>query len=163
MRITDACLAAAVLGLLAFGATAQAKPQQQTRVMTVQLPFGGTETIRYYGDAAPTVTWSDAAPFAKFDPFTGFADFDRIFATMDRQMADFDRQMAVLERNAANARANGVYNAAAGGANGGFCAESIQVTQSGNQAPRVVRHAYGACATPNADTAAHAAAAGQRT
>lgn len=162
MRITDACLAAAAIALVGVGATAQAKTQQQSHVMTVQLPFGGTEIIRYSGDAAPTVTWSDAGPFAKFDPFVGFADFDRIFATMNRQMADFDRQIAALERNAANASANGVYNAAAGGANAGFCVESIQVTQSGNKAPHVVRHTYGACAAPRAETAAPAAA-GQRT
>ena len=163
MRMTGVCLAAAAVALLGLGVTAQAKPQQQTHVMTVQLPFGGVETIRYSGGAAPTVTWSDAVPFARFDPFTGFADFDRIFAAMDRQMAAFDRQMAALEHNTANAHANGVYDAATSGANSGFCAETVVMTQSGNQPAQVVRHTYGSCAAPNAGTAAPASAPGHRT
>ncbi len=163
MRMTGVCLAAAAIALVGLGMTAQAKPQQQTHVMTVQLPFGGAETIRYSGDVAPAVTWSDAEPFVKFDPFTAFADFDRIFAAMDRQIAIFDRQMAGLERNAANAQANAVYEAATGGANSGFCAETVEMTQLGNQPTHVVRHAYGSCASPNAGTAASASAPGQRT
>ena len=162
--LTAVCLAAGAAAILGLGA-AQAKPQSQTQTMTIQLPFGGVETIQYTGNRAPLVKWSDPEPFAKFDPFLGFADFDRIFATMNQQMADFDRQMAVLERNAASAQANGVTNAGTGGASGSFCAESVEMTQTGNQPPHVVRRAYGSCAAPtaNADAAAHAAAVGVRT
>jgi hypothetical protein len=163
--LTAAGLAAGVAAVLAFGA--QAKGPLQVHVMTVQLPFGRTETIRYSGNTAPTVMWSSTAPdkmFAAFDaPFWGFPEFDRIAAIVNRQMAALDRQIAELEREAANAPSNGVYNAATGGANAGFCAETVEMTQTGNQAPHIVRHAYGACAAPNANAAAHSVPAGQRT
>lgn len=153
MRLRNACLAAAAVAVVGLAATAQAKPQPQNHVITIRLPFGGTETVRYAGDTAPTITWSDAAPLPTFDPFIGVADFDRIFATMDRQMADFDRQMAALERNAANTSEDGLYDTAVGGGKGGLCAETVEMTQTGNQAPRVVRRTFGACAAPNAQTA----------
>ncbi|MBS0385506.1 MAG: hypothetical protein JSS00_09170 [Proteobacteria bacterium] len=162
--LTTAGLAAGVAAILAFGAQAKGAPPQ-LHTMTVLLPFGGTETIRYGGDVAPTVTWSDTATgktFAAFDaPFVGLTDFDRIAATMNQQMAALDRQIAALQREAANAPSNTVANAATGAASG-FCAETVEMTQTGNQPPHIVRHTYGACGAPTANMAAHPATAGQR-
>ena len=88
---------AAVLGLGALALPTMAK-DPAVHEMTIQLPVGGTETIRYTGDVAPKVrfvqspfdvTW--AAPVASgFEP--SFAAFDRIAADMDRQMDAFWRQ-----------------------------------------------------------------------
>lgn len=147
--LTALCLAASATAILAFGG-AQAKPSpQQLHVMTVELPFGGEETIRYAGTEPPTVQWSDDKPFAGFvTPFWGIADFDRIAAMMNQQMVEFDRQIAAMQRETARASSN-TTTASAGNTNGGYCAETVEMTQTGNQAPHIVRHTYGACGTPS--------------
>jgi hypothetical protein len=72
--------------------------------MTLQLPGGGSETIRYTGDVAPKVAfvqapfdvaWDSPVTFG-FEP--SFAAFNRITADMDRQMGDFWRQAQAMAR-----------------------------------------------------------------
>lgn len=87
---------AAVLGLGAFALPAAGK-NPATHEMTIQLPGGGSETIRYTGDVPPNVTFAadplglsgTGEPFA-LDP--SFATIRRIAAEMDRQMDAFWRQ-----------------------------------------------------------------------
>lgn len=105
MRLIHASLlvGAAVLGLGAFALPAASK-DPATHEITLQLPGGGTETIRYTGDVAPKVTFAQApfgvawlAPVAfGFEP--SFAAFDRIAADMDRQMDAFWRQARTMVR-----------------------------------------------------------------
>src|SRR5579864_1152310 len=94
MRIVRTALsagAAAVLLSATCGAAVAKGPQ--SHVMTVRLPGGGVEEIRYSGDVAPQVTVSPegipvsvAWPLAMFDSDLSFAGLDRISAAMDRQM-----------------------------------------------------------------------------
>jgi hypothetical protein len=104
MRLKHASLlvVAAVLGLGAFALPAAANPA--THEITLQLPGGGTETIRYSGNVAPKVTFVPApfgvawvAPMAfGFEP--SFAAFDRIAADMDRQMDALWNQAQTMVR-----------------------------------------------------------------
>ena len=105
MRLIHASLlvGAAVLGLSAF-ALPTASKGPAVHEITLPLPGGGTETIRYTGDVAPKVTFAQApfgvawpAPVAfGFEP--SFAAFDRIAAVMDRQMDAFWHQAQTMER-----------------------------------------------------------------
>ena len=108
MRLIHASLlaGAAVLGLSAFALTAGANPA--THEMTIQLPGGGSETIRYTGDVAPKVSFVEA-PFAiawpapvGFGFAPSFVALDRIAADMDRQMDAFWRQAQTMTRWPAN-------------------------------------------------------------
>ncbi len=136
--------------LLAMGATvvhaagAVAKEQEATHLMTVQLPFGGVETIQYKGDTAPTVTtWSGFVPgnslAAFWIPSWGFPDAPSLLQTLNRQMAAFDRAFEPLQRGGARAGDRSVGEIAS------YCAETVELSQVGNQTPRVTRHTYGAC------------------
>src|ERR1700744_1980317 len=92
MRLIPASLlvGAAVLGLGAFAHPAAGK-DPAVHQMTIQLPGGSTETIRYTGEAAPK-----SAPVAfRFEPTS--AAFDRIAADMDRQMDALWQQAATLQ------------------------------------------------------------------
>ena len=105
MRLKHASLlvGAAVLGLGAFALPAAGK-DPATHEITLRLPGGGTETIRYTGDVAPKVTfvqapfgvaWAAPTPFG-FEP--SFAAFDRIGADMDREIDAFWRQAQTMAR-----------------------------------------------------------------
>jgi hypothetical protein len=105
MRLIHASLlvGAAVLGLGELALPAAAK-DPAVHEMTIQLPGGGTETIRYTGDVAPMVTFVQA-PFAvalpapvDFGFAPSFAALDRIAADMDRQMDAFWRQAQTIAR-----------------------------------------------------------------
>lgn len=129
---------AAIAALAGYSGWAEAQ-SPQIHVMTVQLPGGGIEQIRYTGDTPPQVT-VDSGPsiiafgptFAAFAPT--FAAFDRVSAAMDRQAAALLQQTAAL---AAQPAASPGY---------GFCEQSIQITSTGNGPPKVVRHTSGNCA-----------------
>jgi hypothetical protein len=143
-------LAAGATAVLAIGAAAQAKQQHNAHVMSVQLPFGGVETIHYQGDVAPTVTtWSGFLPgSAAFDdPLLAGGSFARVSQAMDREMAALRKQIEALQRGAP--ASNGVFNAAAG-PGGGYCAETVQITQTGDGPAHVVRHSYGDCGAATA-------------
>jgi len=80
---------------LASQAFAQQKTEQATQMhqMTVRLPDGSLEMIRYSGNQPPVVTFPgdpDAALITAFDSFgdaSPFAEMERISAAMDRETA----------------------------------------------------------------------------
>jgi hypothetical protein len=100
MRLMTSSLlvGAAVLGLGALALPASGK-EPATHEMTIQLPNGGTETIRYTGDVAPKVTFVQA-PFAVAWPAPVAFGFVPSFAALDRIAADMDRQMDAFWRQA---------------------------------------------------------------
>ncbi|MGV1792837.1 hypothetical protein [Rhizobium sp. A37_96] len=87
--------------IAAAGLASQALAQQQTRPpatrhqMTVRLPDGSLEVIRYSGDQPPAVEFRGASDptsytVTAFDPFddaSPFAEMQRISAEMDRETA----------------------------------------------------------------------------
>lgn len=154
---------AAALAGISGGASAQTP---QTHVMTVGLPGGGVAEIRYVGDVPPRVTIGDApADFAAgtaaaswFGPASPFALMQRISAEMDRQVAAMFRQ---AEAMAAQARSGQLTEAALHNlppgsreytftstiSGNGVCAQSVEITSTGNGPPRVVSHSSGNCGT----------------
>lgn len=180
MRLIHASLlaGAAVLGLGAFALPAVGK-DPATHEMTIQLPGGGTETIRYTGDVAPKVRFVDA-PFAiawpapvAFGFGPSFAAFDQIAADMDRQMdalwrqartmaswpADGELSQAALENLGPGGSAYTVVSQSVGN---NFCTRMTQITSSPNGGkPKVVSRTSGNCdANPaSAETAPSPASA----
>jgi hypothetical protein len=114
---------AAVIGLSGL-AYAQSP---QTHVLTVRLPGGGIEQIRYSGNTPPQVAIEPAA-----DPI--FASFDRIAAMMDRQAEAMFQETAALP------------------AGSNFCERSTRVTVTGNGPPRIERHTSGNCGPAGGST-----------
>lgn len=99
-------LALAGLATALAGVTAvSAAERQPVHVMTVQLPGGGIEQVRYTGDAPPRILVRDdmapmmAASFldTAFGPDLPFAELDRISAEMDRQAAMMMHQAALMQ------------------------------------------------------------------
>jgi len=164
MRLIHASLlvGAAVLGLGAFALPA-AGNDQPTHEMTIQLPDGGTETIRYTGDVAPKIHFVDA-PFAIAWPAPVAFSFGPSFAAFDQIAADMDRQMNALWRQAqtmASWPTNGELSQAAlqnlgpGGSaytvvsesvGNNFCTRMTKITSSPNGGkPKVVSRTSGNC------------------
>jgi hypothetical protein len=126
--------------------------------MTVQLPGGGVEEIRYTGDVPPQVRVEPvvaATAIPWIDP-TPFAEFDRISAAMDRQAMLLLRQAALLNSPNANlvdtaalaqlppgSREYTFFSTASGS---GICTRSMEMTATGNRPPKVVTHSSGNCA-----------------
>lgn len=102
MRLKHASLwvGAAVLGLGAVAFPALGK-DPATHEITIQLPGGGSEIIRYTGNVPPKVIFA-ADPFAvawTAEPFAfapSFATIQRIAADVDRQMDAFWRQAQIM-------------------------------------------------------------------
>lgn len=164
MRLITSSLlvGAAVLGLGAFAPPATGK-EPATHQMTIQLPNGGSETIRYTGNVAPKVSfvqepfavaWPGPVTFG-FDP--SFAAFDRIAADMSRQMDAFWRQaqtmaswsgsgnlsQASLQKQAPGSSTYSVVSQSFGDK---VCTRMIQITSSPNGGePKVVSRTSGNC------------------
>jgi hypothetical protein len=156
-------LGVATIGVI--GAVAFAADAPKTHVLTIQLPGGGVEQIRYTGDVAPkvivqqgpapTIAW--AAPSGAESPL---AMLDRMRAEMDREMAEMRRHpMATpawprigggqLQQVTAGAMPPGAqsYSMVTTVSGGHACTESVQVTSQGpGQPPKVVRQSSGDCA-----------------
>ena len=117
--------------------------------MTVRLPGGGIETIRYTGDVAPKIVVAPAGaamPVAAFMP--SFAAFDQIAAQMDRQMATMIQQVRAMPMMPMMGMPdmNQLMQAAARNGGGSFCAQSVSITSTGNGQPaKVVSHSVGNC------------------
>ncbi|MGH6876250.1 MAG: hypothetical protein ACREHV_02605 [Rhizomicrobium sp.] len=139
---------------------------QDTHTLTVQLPGGAVEQIRYGGNVPPQIDVTpDAVPFgwavAYFDP-APFVAFDRISAEMDRQMSVMLRNANELAAQSLS-RPQGVTEIEAGAGAlparsenysvvstvGGnvLCARSVEVTSRGGagQKPKVASKTYGNC------------------
>jgi hypothetical protein len=136
--------------LLAAAVTPALAGDGQMHVLTVPLPGGGVEQIRYTDDVAPRVVVVPparivAAPMMAFDPF---AELERISAMMDRQAAAMLRQvdappemmMPGLPQGAAG------YSFASTMSGDGACVHSVSITyHGGDAAPKVVSSTSGNC------------------
>jgi hypothetical protein len=136
---------AAIIGFA--GLASAGSPAVHT--ITIQLPGGGVETIRYTGDVAPKVVVApdgSAIPAAAFMP--AFAAFDQIAAQMDRQMATMMQEARALQTMPMIGMPdmNQLMEAAARNGGGSFCAQSMSITAMGNGQPaKVVTHTAGNC------------------
>lgn len=131
-------------------------------VLTIQLPGGAVERIRYSGDVAPRVTLTDGAPVTGgilFTPLAPISVFDTAFgsdspfAMFDRIAAEMDQRTHAMLREATTggARSPGAVptltglgalpTGAAGhysfvsttsGSGKGFCTQSVQITARGD-------------------------------
>lgn len=171
MRTLRTALLAGVAAIAAGVSGAALAQSPQSHVMTVRLPGGGVEEIRYTGDVPPQVVVGEApaatdvfAPMPSlFGPRSPIAALDRISAEMDRQAALMFRQADAM---AAQARSGQLSEAATGNlppgsadysfvstmSGNGVCTRSVEITSSGNGSPpRVVSHSSGNCgAAPGA-------------
>ena len=155
------------VAVIAAGLSGAAMAQSpQTHVMTVRLPGGGLEQIRYTGNVPPQVVVGESpAAIDALVPMPSLFGRDSPFAALDRISAEMDRQAASMFRQAdelaAQARSGQLTEAAMrnlppGSANysfvstmsgSGVCTQSVEITSRGNGAPpRVVSHSSGNCA-----------------
>jgi hypothetical protein len=124
---------AAVLGLSAVALPAIGK-EPATHEITIQLPGGGAETIRYAGDVAPKVTFVQA-PFAVAWPAPVAFGFGPSFAALDRIAADMDRQVDAFWRQARTM--------ASWSGNGDLSQAALQNLAPGSSAYSVVSQSFG--------------------
>jgi hypothetical protein len=138
---------------------------EELHVMTIALPDGSVEHIRYSGDVAPKVVF---VPVSAVSPVALFDSFDAPFAAMDRMMAEMDRQHAAMMREVAllSAQPDGgmaqpnlvaASQMPAGSVSYSFistsngresCSQSWQITSNGaGQKPRMISQSSGNCAT----------------
>ncbi|HXQ10921.1 MAG TPA: hypothetical protein VN805_07975 [Caulobacteraceae bacterium] len=176
-KLRTVLLGVATIGLI--GAVAYAADAPQTHVLTIPLPGGGVEQIRYSGNVAPTVMFRQGSPAAAAwaNPFgagSPFAMLDRIQAEMDRQMAAMLQHRMIMPTmpqirggplqqvtaGAPPAGAQQSYSMVSTFSGGHACTESVEVTSQGaGQPPKVVRQSSGDCgAAARAAPAAPAAA-----
>jgi hypothetical protein len=160
MQTIRTALTAAAAALMFAGAAAA--QSGNTHTMTVQLPNGGVAQIRYAGDVPPQVIVSpDRLPVASvaampslFDFDAPFAELRRISAEMDRRAAQMMREAAVLSSGSPQMTETALPNLPAGAqsytfvstlSGNGVCTCSVQITSTGNGAPKVVRNSSGNC------------------
>jgi hypothetical protein len=165
MRTLHSALLAGVAAA-AIGISGAALAQSSNvHVMTVRLPDGGVAQVRYTGNVAPQVSFSDgAAPLEMFAPMPSMFGPNSPFAQLERISAEMDRQAAAMFQ-----RANAIAAAARSGqspetamrslppdsqgysfistmSGSGVCMQSVQITSPGNGGqPHVVSHSSGDC------------------
>jgi hypothetical protein len=104
MRVSCSALLAGAAALVAAALTIPAIAEAQSwHQMTLHLPGGATETIRYTGNVAPDVHVDSNPFFVRGPAFFHPVFADPVFAAWDRMAADMDRQMAAMLRLPANA------------------------------------------------------------
>ncbi len=125
----------------------------QVHVLSVQLPDGRVEQIRYMGDVPPRVVLmlapaAEMAPMMVADPF---AAMERISAMMQQQEAVMLRQVQAME-TAPEGMLPGLPPGASGYSfvstmsGNGVCMRSVQITYNGdNVAPKMVSSTSGDC------------------
>jgi hypothetical protein len=174
MRFMRPMLLASLATALAGVTAVAAAERQPVHVLTVSLPDGSVEHIRYTGDVAPRIvigagdaaTALSGSPAGLFDsafgPDSAFAAFDRIAAEMDRQAATMLQQamtaapsdtsgpaMLTPAALASLARAPAgatSYSFVSSSSGAGTCSRSVEVTSLGDgKAPQVIRKASGDC------------------
>lgn len=165
---------------LAGQALAQQKMEQSasSHQMTVHLPDGSLEIIRYSGNQPPTITFPgdpDAALrlFTTLDPFDAhspFADMKRISAAMDRETAAMmsdarfftpwpdgtdDLMKVDLSKLPKGAQGYTMISTTSGK---GTCTRTMEYFSSGSGKPQIKRSSSGSCGTQQGSTAkpAHA-------
>jgi hypothetical protein len=140
MRLSRTVLLAGGAAVALAGIARMADAQtSNTHVMTVQLPNGSIEQIRYSGDVPPQII---VAPDA--------ASFESPFAALEQMTALMNRQAEAMLRSArAMAMQPMPMTEAAFGQvppGGGVCMRSVQITYTGNgEQPHVVSHTSGDC------------------
>lgn len=167
MQTIRTALLAGAATVLLCGAFNMAAAQSRTHVLTVRLPGGAVEQIRYSGDAPPEVVVApDAAPFGYSWPVAFFDPAP--FAALDRISAEMDQQMAAMLRNANALAAQSMsdprwvseigsgrppagsesYSFISTGSGSGMCGRSVKITSNGDgQKPHVVSRSWGNCAS----------------
>ncbi|HLI67423.1 MAG TPA: hypothetical protein VKU90_13760 [Caulobacteraceae bacterium] len=163
MRILPTLLfAGAALGLA--GAAAYAAEAPNVHVLTIRLPGGGVEQIRYTGPEAPQVIVRDG-PMTAVDldgPNSPFAMMARLQAEMDRQIAALMRlptmrmplsaptpgsvrlEQANMAAMPAGSQSISVVSTVSGGH---ACTQTVRMTSEGpGKAPQVVSSRTGDCA-----------------
>jgi hypothetical protein len=160
MQSIRTALMAAAAALMFAGAAAAESGTMHT--MTVQLPNGGVAKIRYAGDVPPQVILNrDPLPVASFAALPSLFDFDapfaelrRISTEMDRRAAQMMREAAMLSSGSPQMIETALRDLPAGAQSYSFvstmsgnavCTRSVQITSTGNGAPKVVRHSSGNC------------------
>jgi hypothetical protein len=155
--------------VLAAVGVATASEQAGVHVLTLHLPGGGTEVIRYTGDVAPQVTVSNGPMSSAFGGFPDAsardhepmaADSNAPFAMMQRMQAAMRRQTAAMLQRARSMQAAASVDAREPGVPGdgrsfslvttapgsGYCARSVQITSVGDgKPPKIVSKTYGDC------------------
>jgi hypothetical protein len=135
--------AAAIIG---FAGLADAQAPVAVHTMTVRLPGGGLETIRYTGDVAPKIVVAPAGMTMPAAFLPTFASFEQIAAQMDRQMGAMMYQMRAMPMMPMMGMPDMNQLMQAAAHNGaGFCAQSVSITSTGNGPAKVVRHSAGNC------------------
>lgn len=146
--------------------------------MTVDMPGGGVAHIRYTGDVPPKVNFvrTSAGGFAAspavgfFGEASPFAEMDRISALMDRQMAVMMQQARMMQQQTLQGAplSSAEFKALPAGpgysfvstlSGDGVCMKSVQITASGNEAPKVVSQTSGNCGAEKPASAAPVKAA----
>lgn len=147
MRTAFLTAAAAILVAAAAGtAGAQTWPPTEqpigkTHVLTLRLPNGQVEQVRYIGDVAPTVVLVPNTMPTAFAPASPFAMLEQMSADMDRQAAVLFQNINTL--TAMNTAGFGLLPVMSGS---GVCARSVQITFAGDgHAPHVVSQTSGDC------------------
>jgi hypothetical protein len=162
---------------VAIGGLALAATHMQVHTVTVRLPGGGTETVRYVGNVAPQISLSrDAAPVVLATPVAAPFDWDAPFAVLDQLSAQMDQQSAAMLREFDGMAAPGAqvatfgipvmgqgYAFASSLAGQGLCGKSVEITSTGEGKAHVVSKSWGNCgaapAAKPASPAPHAAEA----
>jgi hypothetical protein len=175
MRAIKTLLFAGAAAATLIGVAALAgEIKSNTHVLTVQLPGGGVEQIRYTGDVAPQVVLAPGVvPLAVFSPSDLAVDQTSPFGMLDRMSAQMDREMAAMMaevraaplplaapgqlQQAALARLPAgaeTYSIVSNFSGGHACTQSVQITSQGpGRQPLVVSHRSGDCGAGQATTA----------
>lgn len=151
-HLRNALLAGAAIFTLAGGASlAQAQTADPAvHVMTVQLPNGAVQQIRYTGDVPPRIVLVPVVQSVELP----FAMMQRMSAAMDRQIATMMQAFApMMAQPFATGPMEAGFGAMPAGAGAGVCMRSISVTYTGHGQPQVVSKSAGNCG-PAANTPA---------
>jgi hypothetical protein len=144
----------AALALVGLAGMAAAQPPDSAHgihVLTIRLPDGRIEQIRYTGDVPPTVSLAPDMAQAAFAPESVFTMMDRMSAAMDRQAAAMFQALDTMPTMGAEGIVPAVSEP-------GICSRSIQITFTGNgQAPHVVSQTAGDCGPATGGSAVPAA------
>lgn len=152
---------------------------QHSHLMTLWLPGGAIEQIRYSGDVAPAVAVGPAAmpfrfgwPVAFYTPDSPFAELDRISAAMNRHMALMLRNADALARDPGllDVRTGNLppgstsYSFVSAVSGNTICARSVKILSRGTgEKPQVISRSYGNCgSTPSGVSNAHQVAPAER-
>jgi hypothetical protein len=141
MRLSRTVIAAGAAALALTGLAAVASAETaNTHVMTVRLPGGTVEQIRYSGDVPPQVVFApDDAAFE-----SPFAMLDRMTALMDRQAEAMIRTInSMMAQPFLAPTTEAAFGAVPAGS--GVCMRSIQITYTGHGQPHVVSQTASDC------------------